>query len=162
MDETRRELGNINRQSNVMADELGEFIKMFDEGDDQKFKQNKQQIRQHLQILKGKLKGMASSYEPDPDVADPTDPNITGRSRDGKDKDDKSKEEKLLGEQQLRATQAENKARGDEGKNLALATDQEKKNQPAPDAAGRPWDRTTDPANPANLADPSKNPFNQK
>jgi hypothetical protein len=156
MEEERRELGNINRQSDQMADELGDVIKKFDEQDDQKFKRNKQEIRQHLQILKGKLKGMASNYEPDPESADPTDPNITGKPRDAKPADEKSKEEKLLGEQreqqeqQLKATQAENKARGDEGKNQALATDQEKKNQPAPDAT-RPWERPTDPANPANL-----------
>lgn len=153
MDEHRRELGNINRQSNTLADELDDLLKKFDEGDDQKFKQNKYGIRQQLQILKGKLKGMAANYEPDPDVADPTDSNITGKPRGGDnsgDKNDRSKEEKLLGEQQLQATKIENKARGDEGKNLALATDQEKKNQPAPDAI-KPWERQSDPANPANL-----------
>jgi hypothetical protein len=154
MEEERRELGNINRQTDTMADELGDFIKLLDEQDDQKFRQNKPRIRQHLQILKGKLKGIASQYEPDPESADPTDSNITGKPRDaqsrGSKEDDKTKEERLLGEQQLKATQDENKARGDEGKNTALATDQEKKNQPAPDAT-RPWERASDPANPANL-----------
>lgn len=173
MDEARRELGNINRQTNTLSDELGELLKKFDEQDDQKFKQEKHVIRRDLQILKGKLKGIAANYEPDPDVADPTDPNITGKPRSATENHQTGsggeKENKLMGKTEQDSGVPQNSdapkpdpkssndptvgttahdAGPDAGKDNFGKTDQEKKNQEEP---AKPWARQSDPANPVNL-----------
>lgn len=94
----KRELGNINRQSNTVADDLKLILDRLDKADSA---DRRGAVRRDLEIVQGKLKGFAHSYEPDPEAPDPNDPNITGASReDGKTEKDRAEEQKLKNQEQ--------------------------------------------------------------
>lgn len=94
MSDERRELGNINRQTSALADELDITIENLDKDD------KKAEVKQDLSILAGKLRGLASNFEPDPEAVDPYDRNVTGKDREEvlAAKRGESKEEKLTGQ----------------------------------------------------------------
>ena len=96
--EYKRELGNVNRQSNTLADEMDLLLDRLDKADSA---DRRTALRRDLEIVKGKLKGFAHSYEPDPDAPDPNDPNITGASReDGKTEKQRAQEQQLKNQEQ--------------------------------------------------------------
>lgn len=74
MDQLRRELGNVNRDTNTLASDVDKILKKLDNP------KKADEVKTELGIIKGKLEGLAASFEPDPDVADPNDPNVTGKN----------------------------------------------------------------------------------
>lgn len=88
MDQYQRELGDINRHSDGLAEDVEQTIKKLD--DDTK----KDEVKRELRTLVGKLKGIAGTHKPDPNAPDPTDPNVTGKSKDQQKKTAESEEQK--------------------------------------------------------------------
>lgn len=77
-EELLTELGEINRTTDELALDVQDMITKMGQAEDPA---QKEEIKAQLVALKGKLQGIAAQHEPNPAVADPTDPNVTGKAR---------------------------------------------------------------------------------
>lgn len=132
MNKHERELGDINRHTSGLANDVEQLIKKLDDPN------KKDDLKRELSILKGKLEGVAGNYEPDPEAPDPTDPNVTGKSRE-----------------ELKSGKDDNKDEKDGPDSAGWKNHEQSEKKPQ-----HPYDRTQDPNNPLNR--PKQSPFDNK